>query len=115
MGSEITAPIVVQNWGVMKLVKLVDLVEREAIKDAIGFMNLHFLGHGENKSVLDSINEVPSVDAVPVVRCKDCIHWYEAEGACLKIYSDGAVSPYAWQDRNPDDFCSYGEKRGDSQ
>lgn len=46
--------------------KRLDLVEREAIKDAIGFMNLHFLGHGENKSVLDSINEVPSVDAVEV-------------------------------------------------
>ena len=44
------------------------------------------------------------------VRCKDCIHWYEREGVCLKIYSDGAVSPYAWQDRNPDDFCSYGER-----
>lgn len=46
---------------------------------------------------------------VEVVRCKDCIHWYEQEGVCLKIYSDGAVSPYAWQDRNPDDFCSYGK------
>ena len=49
-------------------------------------------------------------DVVPVVRCKDCKHWYETEGVCLKIYSDGAVSPYAWQDRNPDDFCSYGER-----
>lgn len=29
------------------------------------------------------------------VRCKDCIHWHETEGVCLKIYSDGAVSPYA--------------------
>lgn len=47
--------------------KRYDLVEREAIKDAIGFMNLHFLGHGETKSVLDSINEVPAVDAVEVV------------------------------------------------
>lgn len=47
----------------------------------------------------------------PVVRCKDCIHWHETEGVCLKIYSDGAVSPYAWQDRNPDDFCSYGERK----
>lgn len=45
-----------------------------------------------------------------IVHCKDCVHWYDREGVCLKIYSDGAVSPYAWQDRNPDDFCSYGEK-----
>ena len=47
------------------------------------------------------------------VRCKDCIHWYEPDGVCLKIYSDGHVSPYAWQDRNPDDFCSYGERKTD--
>ena len=53
-------------------------------------------------------------DMVEVVRCKDCIHWHETEGVCLKIYSDGAVSPYAWQDRNPDDFCSYGERRNDA-
>lgn len=47
----------------METEKRLDLVEREAVKDAIGFMNLHFLGHGESKSVLDSINEVPSVNA----------------------------------------------------
>ena len=56
------------------------------------------------------IEKMPTVDAVEVVRCKDCIHWYEPEGVCLKIYSDGNVSPYAWQDRKPDDFCSYGKK-----
>ena len=48
-----------------------------------------------------------------LVRCKDCKHWEECEGVCLKIYSDGAVSPYAWQYRKPDDFCSYGEKKDD--
>lgn len=48
-----------------------------------------------------------------IVRCKDCVHWYGTEGVCLKIYSDGAVSPYAWQDRNAEDFCSYGERRTD--
>ena len=57
------------------------------------------------------MENAPTVDAVEVVRCNECIHWYEPEGVCLKIYSDGAVSPYAWQDRNPDDFCSYGERK----
>lgn len=55
----------------------------------------------------DLANE-PTIDAVEVVRCKDCKH-YEL-GVCLKIYSDGWVSPYAWQERNDDDFCSYGER-----
>lgn len=85
--------------------KRLDLVEREAVKDAIGFMNLHFLGHGETKSILDSINEVPTVDAVEVVRCKDCKYWGDdrrcgADKICL-------VHEYTWGD----DFCSYGERK----
>lgn len=50
-----------------------------------------------------------TVDAVPVVRCKDCKHY--GMGACLKIYSDGNVHAAAWQKRKPDDFCSYGERK----
>ena len=46
---------------------------------------------------------------VDVVRCRECKH-YEM-GVCLKIYDDGAASSYAWQERKPDDFCSYGERK----
>ena len=55
------------------------------------------------------IANAPTVDAVEVVRCRDCIHYFS--GACLKIYSDGNVSQDAWQERNEDDFCSYGERK----
>ena len=61
--------------------------------------------------LIDLIEKAPTVDAVPVVRCEKCVH-YEM-GVCLKIYDDGAASRYAWQERKPDDFCSYGEKRRD--
>ena len=44
-----------------------------------------------------------------IVRCKDCLH-YEM-GVCLKIYDDGTANKDAWQERKPDDFCSYGEDR----
>lgn len=50
-----------------------------------------------------------TVDAVPVVRCRDCTHY--DMGVCLKIYSDGNVCSAAWQTRKPDDFCSYGKRR----
>ena len=46
-----------------------------------------------------------------VVRCRECKHY--KTGVCLKIYYDGLASRYAWQERNDDDFCSYGEKRCD--
>lgn len=58
--------------------------------------------------VHEVIEKAPVVDAVQVVRCKNCIHY--DFGVCLKIYSDGAVSQYAWQARKEDDFCSYGER-----
>ena len=49
-------------------------------------------------------------DWEPVVRCKTCTH-YDL-GVCLKIYSDGNAQKDSWQSRNPDDFCSYGERKG---
>ena len=58
---------------------------------------------------VSSIDLAPTLDAVEVVRCKDCVH-YDL-GGCLKIYSDGAASKYAWQTRNEDDFCSYGRRK----
>ena len=56
------------------------------------------------------IREMPTVDAEVVVRCKDCKN-YDL-GVCLKIYSDGNAHPEAWQSRRPEDFCSYGERKG---
>lgn len=44
-----------------------------------------------------------------VTRCKECKHY--DMGVCLKIYSDGNVHSAAWQSRNPDDYCSYGERK----
>lgn len=55
------------------------------------------------------LDHMDTVDAVPVTRRKDCEHY--DMGVCLKIYSDGNVHPEAWQERNPDDFCSYGEPK----
>ena len=55
------------------------------------------------------LERIPAADVRPVVLCRDCLH-YEM-GACLKIYDDGAANKDAWQERKPDDFCSYGEGR----
>ena len=65
--------------------------------------------HHTAEDVIMMIKTAPTVDAVPVVRCRECVH-YEM-GVCLKIYDDGAASRYAWQERKPHDFCSYGERK----
>ena len=59
-------------------------------------------------AVMDGAVKSP-MDVEVVVRCRECKH-YEM-GVCLKIYDDGAASRYAWQERNPNNFCSYGERK----
>lgn len=49
----------------------------------------------------EDIDNAPTVDAVPVVRCKDCKH-YDIGGSCIIC---------GFQSRKPDDFCSYGERK----
>lgn len=45
---------------------------------------------------------LPTVDAVVVVRCKDCAHLY------------GTLCTVCGLLPQPDDFCSYGERREDA-
>ena len=54
----------------------------------------------------------PTIDAVPVVRCKDCKHFVQSEPydpcECMKWTVKWGVA-YT----QPDAFCSYGERRSD--
>ncbi len=78
------------------------LIDADLLEDQFGISD-------EDLLALDEIRHAPTVDAVVVTRCKDCAHY--DMGVCLKIYSDGSVYPAAWQERKPDDFCSYGERK----
>ena len=56
------------------------------------------------------IRQMPTVDAVPVVRCMGCKHCKEAtdhegRGFFCAIWGRG------WHRVQPDDFCSYGERK----
>lgn len=53
------------------------------------------------------IDEAPTVDAVPVVRCKDCIYTRKLYGRLVCKY--GTCSGCILRE---DFFCSYGERRG---
>lgn len=48
------------------------------------------------------IADTPTVDAVPVVRCKEC-KWAGGDFVCYR----GVMVQH-----KPEDFCSYGERRG---
>lgn len=57
--------------------------------------------------VVFDVEEMPTVDAVPVVRCRDCKHCDPENYHC-----DHPMSTAAPLRRKPDDFCSYGERIG---
>ena len=50
------------------------------------------------------IDDAPTIDAVSVVRCKECKHWNEEDHWC------NIRDSYGW-DYKADDFCSYGEPK----
>ena len=53
------------------------------------------------------IRYYPTIDAVPVVRCKDCEYWnkrYEAMGMCMK---HNAIVTFT----KPDFYCAWGERK----
>ena len=55
------------------------------------------------------INNAPTIDAVPVVRCKDCKH--EISTADIRARTGSYWCNYKLQPCDADDFCSYGERK----
>ena len=82
----------------------------------IDFIDVGHLRHsGElcysETEVANLLLHAPTVDAVPVVRCKDCkhyrpqkksAHWENRANYCNRIVTIKV---------QPDDFCSYGERK----
>lgn len=59
-----------------------------------------------HKLICEVLEEIPTVDAVPVVRCRDCEYLVNAvvnaNGFLICGVSDMEITP--------EDFCSYGER-----
>lgn len=53
----------------------------------------------------ERLKTMPTIDAVPVIRCKDCKHYYalnEVRGNC---------SEYNFVEKIPIDYCSWAERK----
>ena len=59
------------------------------------------------RDVVDMLESRLTVDAVPVVRCRECKHCDPENYHC--DHHMGTAAPLR---RKPDDFCSYGERKG---
>ena len=64
---------------------------------------------GGIRKALRCIEQAPTVDAVSVVRCRECNHCDPENYHC--DHPMGTAAPLR---RKPDDFCSYGERKDDA-
>lgn len=64
----------------------------------------------QNNAFIDAaiLKAIPTIDAVPVVRCRECKH-YKDLGTYYRLmdctHRDGLTNPYE------DDFCSYDKQK----
>lgn len=66
--------------------------------------------------VYGGVSNLPAVDAVCVVRCKNCKHMNLNDESCEQcddIHEECGVCMYSWNCVSFDDFCSYGERRSE--
>lgn len=94
------------------------LIDADALEKELEKMTLDFLDDktiqgnfcaGVTVETLEEVRKVPTVDAVPVVRCGECKYYEEIKTIigydCVCVHQgDMNVS------KEPDDYCSWGEK-----
>lgn len=59
-----------------------------------------------NEGACEQIKSMPTIDAVPVVRCKDCVYKASAE-----VIDGFLICPASGMEICDDDFCSYGKRK----
>ena len=58
--------------------------------------------------------QLPTIDAVPVVRCRECVHWKPTGSKAGNSFSDMEYiggCEFTKYCRRESDFCSYGERK----
>lgn len=74
----------------------------------------------DEDTILDLVDSVPTVDAVPVVHCKDCKHSTLPSELTQRYGKPGTLTchnmhaPSNRRNVGSNDFCSYGERRVDN-
>lgn len=115
-----------EGEGRRRTVKRMRLIDADALIKTLGiaddcqdcpYQSYNFCGRDNDFVVAcEAITEAPAIDAVPVVRCRDCI-WYEI----VQLKKDGTddrrykPSLCVLHNRNfaEDYFCADGERRED--
>ena len=63
------------------------------------------------KTCIELLDNERTIDAVPVVRCRECVYWDEA-----KVNRKGfLICPVSTMEIAEDVFCFYGERRSEDE
>lgn len=85
-----------------------EYISKQDAKDVLQEKVFHNLTD-EFYGAMQVLDELEPADVAPVVRCRDCKHYYFADNRVpqeQRYVCD--ISGEIWK---PDDFCSYGERR----
>ena len=63
--------------------------------------------------VLEWIDKAPTIDAVEVVRCKDCKHYMPQKKSAHWENRASYCNRFVRIKVRPNDFCSYGERKNE--
>ena len=90
------------------------LIDANALIDALPVVteDKRITLYGAVADFMITIFAMPTVDAVEVVRCKDCKHYMLWEDSEYKRTCSKSIGLMI---SDPDDFCSYGERKDDAQ
>lgn len=73
-------------------------------------------GYLSVEELIDAIEAAPVVDAVEVVRCKDCVFYRETQDWSGDAYKACHLrADVIIPKRNQDAFCSYGERKTNNE
>ena len=83
------------------------LIDADALINYVKSLGTSPLNEWETWGVLAAIEKQPPIDAVPVVRCKDCEYGEQADKSSYICNNGAWVHLFCWED----DFCSRGIRR----
>ncbi len=94
-----------------------DALRKEIQKHVFPITNNNLMGAADTYyRILYRLDDASTIDAVPVVRCKDCLY---STDSWAKVNEKGfLICPASGMEITDNDYCSYGERKdgdGDEQ
>ena len=80
---------------------MADLIDRKELRDAL------YEADAVTMQGVKIINQFPAVNAVPVVRCRDCVH--DGHPTCFTCYIE--QHELIFLNHDPEFFCGAGERK----